>query len=446
MTDGSETQVAEAPAPTPRQLAQLAVPALAIGVVAALLLWTLDTVAGLIEDLVWTTLPDALGVDPAGWWIVLVLTTTGLLVGLCLRYLPGHGGPDSATTELFEPPLQLKVLPGIAIVTVLGLAGGVSLGPENPIIAVNVSLAVALLARFMPSVPPRLAMLMAAAGTIGALFGTPVGAALLFTGALAAVRGGGALWDKLFLPLASAAAGSGTMHALGVPPLTFDVPPSTVDPLDVAIGAVLACVAVLVGLVAVYLLPVVHRAFHSLRNPILVATAGGLVLGLLGLIGGPITLFKGLDQMGELLAHPDEYGAGELVLIVVVKLVALVVAASAMFRGGRVFPAAFIGVAMGVLGHVLVPSLPLGLAVACGVIGLLLVSTRDGWISLFMAAGISGDIALLPWLCVIILPAWLLVSQAPELRIVPKAASSDAGAPAGPPAPPSPPPDPGRTG
>lgn len=419
----------ELPAPTPRQLALLSVPALVIGIITALMLWALEAVAGLLEDVVWTTLPDALGIDPSGWWIVVVLTTTGLLVGLCLQLLPGHGGPDSATTELMEPPLKLRTLPSIAIVTMLGLAGGVSLGPENPIIAINVSLAVALLARFMPGVPPRLAMLMAAAGTIGALFGTPVGAALLFTGALAAVRGGGSLWDKLFLPLASAAAGAATMHVLGVPPLAFSVPPSTVDPLDVVLGVVVACAAVLIGLLGVIALPVVHRAFHALRSPILIATLGGFVLGLLGLLGGPITLFKGLDQMGELLADPDAYSAGDLALIIAVKLVALVVAASAAFRGGRVFPATFIGVAIGLLGHALIPGLPLGLAVACGLIGMLLVATRDGWLSLFMAAGVSGDIGLLPWLCVIILPAWLLVTRAPEFRIVPK--SEDRLAPGG---------------
>ena len=433
MTDRQERppeQVqAELPAPTPRQLAMLSVPAFAIGIITALMLWALESVAGLLEDLLWTTVPDALGVDPNGWWIVAVLTTTGLLVGLCLQFIPGHGGPDSATTELFEPPLKLRVLPSIAIVTVLALAGGVSLGPENPIIMINVSLAVALLARFMPMVPPRLAMLMAAAGTIGALFGTPVGAALLFTGALAAVRGGGALWDKLFLPLASAAAGSATMHALGQPPLVFSIPPSTVDPLDLLVGILVACGAVLIGLVGVFALPVVHRAFHALRSPILIATLGGFVLGLLGLIGGPITMFKGLEQMGELLSDPDAYSAGDLVLITVVKLAALIVAASAAFRGGRVFPATFIGVAIGMLAHALIPSLPLGLAVACGLIGMLLIATRDGWISLFMAAAVSGDIGLLPWLCVIILPAWLLVSRAPELRIVPKAA--DAAAPPG---------------
>ena len=428
----AQEQNQELPTPTPRQLALLSVPALVIGIVTALMLWSLEAVAGVLEDLVWTTLPDSLGVDPSGWWIVAVLTTTGLLVGVCLQILPGHGGPDSATTELMEPPLKLRTLPSVAIVTVLALAGGVSLGPENPIIAINVSLAVALLARFMPMVPPRLAMLMAAAGTIGALFGTPVGAALLFTGALAAVRGGGSLWDKLFLPLASAAAGAGTMHALGVPPLAFTIPPSTVDPLDVLVGVGVACAAALIGLLAVFALPIVHRAFHAMRSPILIATLGGFVLGLLGLLGGPITLFKGLDQMGELLADPDAYSAGDLAVIVVVKLAALTVAASAAFRGGRVFPATFIGVAIGMLGHALIPGLPLGLAVACGLIGMLLVATRDGWLSLFMAAGVSGDIALLPWLCVIILPAWLLVTRAPELRIVPAPGPAPAPAPSTP--------------
>lgn len=406
------------PAPTPRQLLLLAIPSIVVGVLTALVLWTLDTVSAALQDVVWESLPDALGVDPAGWWIVVVLTTTGLAVGVCLAVLPGHGGPDSATTELVERPLRLTVLPGIVVVTVLGLAGGVSLGPENPIIAVNVALAVWLMARFVPSVTPQLAMLLAAAGTIGALFGTPVGAALLFTGTLAAVRGGGALWDKLFLPLASAAAGATTMHVLGSPPLAFSLPSSALEPVDYLVGTLIACVGVAIALAAAYAFPWVHRAFHGLRNPILIATAGGFLLGLLGLIGGPITLFKGLDQMGELIAHPEQYSAGELAVIILIKVAALLVAASAAFRGGRVFPAAFIGVAFGLLAYTLIPSTPIGLAVACGTLGVLLVATRDGWLALFMAAGISGDVALLPALCVIVLPAWLLVSRAPEFRIV----------------------------
>ncbi|MDR5701086.1 ion channel protein [Agromyces aerolatus] len=423
------SQRPELPTPTPRQLLVLSVPAILVGAATGLILWTVDRVSEAVSDVLWTALPDAIGVDPSGWWILLVLTATGLAVGLCLRFLPGHGGPDSATTELMEPPLPLRTLPGLAIVLLLALAGGVSLGPENPIIAINVALTVAVLARLMPAVTPKLAMLMAAAGTIGALFGTPVGAALLFTGTLAAIRGGGALWDKLFLPLASAAAGSVTMHLLGQPPLSFTVPQDTVEPVDFLLGIVLACVCAVIGLGANWLFPWVHRTFHALRNPILIPTVGGIVLGVLGMIGGPITMFKGLSQMGELIENVGEETAGDLALIAAIKIVALLVAASAAFRGGRVFPAAFIGVALGLLAHALLPTLPIALAIGCGLIGILLVVTRDGWMTLFLAAAVCGDLALLPWFCVIVLPAWLLVSRAPEFRIVP---AGGADAPASP--------------
>ena len=67
------------------------------------------------------------------------------------------------------------------------------------------------------------------------------------------------------------------------------------------------------------------------------------------------------------------------------------------------------------------PSLNMSLVVACAVLGIVLVVARDGWLALFIAVAIPGDIALLPVLCIVVLPAWLLVSQAPEFRILPKA-------------------------
>ena len=77
------------------------------------------------------------------------------------------------------------------------------------------------------------------------------------------------------------------------------------------------------------------------------------------------------------------------------------------------------------LGHVLIPGIPLGLAVACGILGVVLVIGRDGWLAIFLGVAIPADITLLPMLCVIVLPAWLLVSRAPEFRIVPPAAEPD---------------------
>jgi H+/Cl- antiporter ClcA len=407
---------------TPRRLLLLAVPALLVGIVSALILWTLDRAADALSNVIWDAAPTALGVDPNGWWIILVLTVTGFAVGLALQVLPGHGGADSATTELVAPPLPLKTLPGLALVTLLGLAGGVSLGPENPIIAINTAIMVAVFARLLPAVTPQISTLLAASATIGALFGTPVAAALVFTGLVAAVRAGGSLWDKLFLPLAAAGAASITMHLLGAPPFAFDMPAyGPPQAFDILIGAAIACAVTLVGLIALYLFPLVYRTFHALRQPIIITTVGGFVLGILGFIGGPITMFKGLEQMSELLKDPSQYDAGQLAVIAGIKIVALLVAASALFRGGRVFPAAFIGVALGLLVSALFPSLTMSLVVACAVLGIVLVVARDGWLALFVAVAIPGDIELLPVLCIVVLPAWLLVSQVPEFRIVPPA-------------------------
>jgi H+/Cl- antiporter ClcA len=162
-----------------------------------------------------------------------------------------------------------------------------------------------------------------------------------------------------------------------------------------------------------------------------------MVLGVLGAIGGPITLFKGLSQMSELIQTRANYSTWQLAMIVVVKLVALVVAASAGFRGGRIFPAVFIGAAVGVFANALVPSVPLAVAVGCGILGLTLVIARDGWIAIFVGVAVTGSIAVLPLLCLVVLPTWLMVSRVPEMRISLQAAAKD---PASPSAPASPPP------
>jgi H+/Cl- antiporter ClcA len=148
------------------------------------------------------------------------------------------------------------------------------------------------------------------------------------------------------------------------------------------------------------------------RAPPLYITGGGVVLGVLGAIGGPIALFKGLHQMPHLVDDRAHFGAGALLAIALLKLLALVVSAAAGFRGGRVSPAVSVRVAHGLLWHLLIPGLPVGLAVACGVLGLTLAVSRDGWLSLFTAVAVTGDITVLPVLGIIVLPTWLLITRA----------------------------------
>lgn len=404
---------------TVRILLVLALPSLVIGVVSALGLYLVERLTHSIERVLWVALPEGLGIDPgASWWIFIVPTVIGLLVGLTIWLVPGHGGQDSATVELMAPPPTLGTVPSVVIVASLGLAGGVSLGPEAPIIAINTGVLVALFRWLWPRVPVQLVVVITAAGTVGALFATPVAAALVFTGIVGTLFTRGALWDKLFLPLVSAGAGALTMTFLAEPSFALDLPAyDAVAAIDVVSMSVVAVVAAGVALGAAAALPPFHAAFRLLRNPVLYVTLGGMLLGLLGVIGGPITMFKGLAQMGELIDRRDQYSAGAVMLIVVVKVLALVVSAAAGFRGGRIFPAVFIGVAVGVFATAVIPGIPAAVAVAGGVLGAVLAVSRDGWIAMFIAVAVTGGLTVLPALCVAILPTWLLVSRGPEMIV-----------------------------
>lgn len=403
-------------------------PSVAIGVVSALLLWGLEWTAEHLQHLLWTDLTAAIGVDPASpWWIITVLTLTGLTVGAVVQFMPGHAGQDSATVELVSPVQPIHALPGIAIALLLGLVGGVSLGPESPIIAINTAIVVALLARMMPSFGTPLAVLVTAAATVGAMFGTPVAAALVFTGLVAAAKEGGALWDRLFLPLAAASSAALVMQLLGGQSFALNLPqPESFSPIGVLWAIVVGVAAAAVGVLCALVFPLLHRTFRLLRRPILYTAAGGLLLGVLGAVAGPLVLFKGLSESAELIAGRESSTVLGLIALAGAKALSLLIAGASGFRGGRVFPAVFIGIALGLAGWALLPDLPVGLAVAAGVIGIVVVVTRDGWIALFLAVVIAGDVRLLPILCVVTLACWLVATRAPELIVHPAKPSTGA--------------------
>ncbi|MFD4001825.1 ion channel protein [Streptomyces rubiginosohelvolus] len=419
-----------APSPTPphpphppgtpaRRLLPLVLPAIVVGVVCALILLGVSLLAEQLQVVLWESLPDALGVGRfSSVWMVVMLTATGLAVGLVLRAVPGHGGPDPATTGLVDAPMRPGIVPGLLLVTVLALAGGVSLGPENPITAANIALAFWLGRRFAPGAPGELWVALAAAGTIGALFGTPVAAALILSEVLASQPGPGAFWDRLFAPLAAGTAGALTMSLIAEPSFDLSLPAYTGPHWGDLLSALLiASAGALLGLLAVYAFPVAHRVFAALRHPVLALTAGGLVLGLLGALGGHLTLFKGLDEVKTLAGDPDGWSAGEFAGMAIVKMAALVIAATCGFRGGRIFPSVFVGVSLGLCAHALVDAVPSSLAVSCAVLGVLLAVTRQGWVSLFTAAVLVGDASVLPLLCAATLPAWLLVTGRAQMQL-----------------------------
>jgi len=401
--------------PRARTMLLLAPPALIIGVASSLILIVIMKVASVLQTFLWSSLPATFGIGMTSpTWIIVMLTLTGIAVGLVIRFSPGHAGPDPATEPLIGAPVDAAALPGLVMALIIGLAGGVSLGPEHPVMAVNIALAVAVGSRVFPRVATLDWTILASAGTIGALFGTPVAAALIFSQTLNS-NNDIPLWDKLFAPLLAAAAGALTTSLFFHPHFSLPIAPyGQMHLADLFSGAIVAAIAIALGMVAVWCLPRLHRLMHRLKHPVLILGAGGLILGFLGAIGGSITLFKGLDEMQQ-LAFSQTFSVSDYLLIALIKLAALVVAAACGFRGGRIFPAVFIGVALGLMLHEHVEAVPAAITISCSILGLVLVVTRDAWLSLFMAAVVVPDTTLMPLLCIVMLPAWLLLAGRPVM-------------------------------
>lgn len=403
--------------PRARTMLLLSLPAVAIGIASSLILIVVMKIASVLQNLLWQRLPGTLGIaQDSPLWIIGVLTLTGIAVGLVIRFSQGHAGPDPACEPLIGAPVPPSALPGLIVALILGLAGGVSLGPEHPIMTVNIALAVAIGARLLPRVNRMEWTILASAGTIGALFGAPVAAALIFSQTL---NGSSEvpLWDRLFAPLMAAAAGALTTGLFFHPHFSLPIAHyGQMEMTDILSGAIVAAIAIAAGMVAVWCLPRLHAMMHQMKNPVLVLGIGGFILGILGVIGGPVSLFKGLDEMQQMVAN-QAFSTSDYFLLAVIKLAALVVAAASGFRGGRIFPAVFVGVALGLMLHEHVPAVPAAITVSCAILGIVLVATRDGWLSLFMAAVVVPNTTLLPLLCIVMLPAWLLLAGKPMMMV-----------------------------
>ncbi len=108
---------------------------------------------------------------------------------------------------------------------------------------------------------------------------------------------------------------------------------------DILSGAIVAAIAIAAGMVAVWCLPRLHAMMNQMKNPVLVLGIGGFILGILGVIGGPVSLLlKGwIEGLQQMVAN-QAFSTSDYFLLAVIKLTALVVAAASGFRGGRIFP------------------------------------------------------------------------------------------------------------
>ncbi len=326
-------------------------------------------------------MPDALRVDPHPWFALAVTTLGGAAVGVVVRFAPGHGGPrPTAGHGVGETHIGLRPLPGIVLASIISLAIGASLGPEAPLLAVVAATAPWIALRINT---PGLAPLITQAG-IGSifalLFGSPLAAT--FVGLETIVIAGRTLYTFLIPVLVASTTGflgfrAITHHSLtSLANLEFPAYPQLEIrhfPVAIAIGAAGA----FLGLIQVAAFRTLDRALRPLdRVPVAKATLGGIGIGLVALIAGEETLFSGEHELDVLLHNAGAKSVGTLVLIIAGKLVANSISMATGFRGGKIFPIVFIGGTLGIAAHQAFTSIPLAVAVACGMAGATMVILR----------------------------------------------------------------------
>ena len=323
------------------------------------------------------------GTTPA-WWPVPWLVLCGVLVASVIRYLPGNAGhsPALGFSVGGGPPVN-RDLPGVVLASLATLSLGAVLGPEGPLIAIGGGLAALTVHLVKKDAPPMALTIMASAGAFAAvstLLGSPLLGAFLI---MEAAGLGGVTLSLVALP-GLLASGIGALVFIGLNSWTglgtfslslTSVPPATNPTVAVMLWAlVLGAAAAPIGWgirwVALGLRPVVHRS----RVPV---TAGlGLLIGLIAMAYQLISdhsftqvLFSGQDALPELVADAADYSVATLLLLAACKGLTYALSLSA-FRGGPVFPAIFIGGALGIAaaslpGMSLAPSIAIGIGAMC---------------------------------------------------------------------------------
>jgi H+/Cl- antiporter ClcA len=375
-----------------------------IGIPAALLAAGFLALVHELEHLVWEDLPDALGHSSAPLYLIVALPVAGAaLVAAARTLVPGDGGHSPLEGIKMHPTPPLVAV-GVALAALGTLSFGAVLGPEAPLIALGA--AVGMVAVPLLRAGPQEASALGTAGSfsaISALFGGPIVAGILLVEASAAQLGA-ALIPTLLPGLVAAACGYlvfvglGDWGGLESVPLSVPGLPDY-DGTRVADLLTGAAVGVATALVVVAVMRLAHRVEGqrergwSMTSLVL---AGGLATGLLAALADLLgaspqdVLFSGQTSVPDLVA---EESAGIVLVLLAAKALAYAICLGCGFRGGPVFPAIFLGIALATLAVIALDMSPTA-AVAIGTAAGTAAATRLLFAALFFAALLVGTAGL----------------------------------------------------
>ena len=337
--------------------------ALALGVAAGSLALLYSAATGAGMDLFFG---DA-GTDwwSGEWWWIPLIAGGGLLVALLRRWWEVPDDVPGAVPYAKQAWVDPASAPRLAAVSAVSLIFGASLGPSFGLVVMGGGLGAWVVSR--ASIDDEEAsqqyVLSGMAGGLGSAFSAPVFAAVMASELSPTEK---RQYVAAFIPQLIAAT-LGFVVFFGITGRTmldaYEVPQYEFEFFDLLIGVGLGVAGAAVLLVFVVVYRLVARVVTMVGNHLVRGVLGGALVGLIA-VALPLTLTSGSGQLTTVINNSTTYAAGFLVAVLLAKMVAVALSLSSGFLGGNVFPMVFIGGTSGVLIHLIIPDIPLSLAVA----------------------------------------------------------------------------------
>lgn len=314
----------------------------------------------------WRNLPLTAGFYPN---VLLVTTIGGLCVGLVLKYIgkPGEIAAVVNNIHMERGRIDTQQTPSMVVASLVSIAAGGSAGPEAPLVQILGSCGSWIGDRLKLRGDLVRTLTFCGMGTaLGAFFGAPLGGALF---ALEIPHRRGLEYFEALVPtIVATLIGFFVFRAA----VGFEGPIYHLQALKkislaaTGAGVIFGLLGGALGMVFIVVFGLFERLLHPLRHrTVLLATAGGLCIGLIAQVT-PATLFwSELQLVGFLNAGPAlvghfglRLGIAVLVWIALWKMIAISLTLHSGFRGGFIFPLFFIGACVGMAITLAFPALP----------------------------------------------------------------------------------------
>lgn len=310
------------------------------------------------------------GLNIGMFWPLILLVIGGLVVGLVARYTGEHFQLGSTQREYTESKgrLNYRHLPSTLLQIFASLWSGASVGPEGGLADLGGGTGSWIADRLKLKIDAvSFLTYCGIAGTFGAFFGNPligafVGMEYLFITGIPYVL--------LLIPGLASATVSYLIYTRVVDISASGIiafPPYPTPTFFDAGWAVL--IGIIAGLFAAYhrwLFIKIQKIFTRFKSsPIKRGLIGGLVVGLIGSFI-PLVLYSGQKQIDTILFGGVVVSIGFLILLTFAKSFVMAVSFNSIFKGGPIFPYLFMGGTLGLAVSQLLPIIPEGVAVTCG--------------------------------------------------------------------------------